>query len=287
MKSSPLPLTMFSRALLLASFSLLVPSFAHADELRVVFEGAGVSRSTPVTNLTAQGTSFIVKATADGFNANQVLPKAAAAYVQGEKPALVNEAIALILMEKPLDALKLLEPFVEQQRPSAGLIGNQWEGAARAAVVAYALIGNADKSNSLGKEISDSTPEQGNDPIMSLSRILLLPFSTPLEDRLNALASLVSESSAEVSSYASFFRGLRLQKAKRNPEALEAYLVIPCAYPTGGRVLNGVAEINAAEILAPEAARREEAVALLTSAVSDAQATSAGAEAEKRLKSLK
>ena len=122
---------------------------------------------------------------------------------------------------------------------------------------------------------------------MSLSRILLLPFSTPLEDRLNALASLVSESSAEVSSYASFFRGLRLQKAKRNPEALEAYLVIPCAYPTGGRVLNGVAEINAAEILAPEAARREEAVALLTSAVSDAQATSAGAEAEKRLKSLK
>jgi len=288
MKPSPPPLIMFSRASLLAGISLLISSLSHADDLRVVFEGAGVARSTPVTNLTPQGTSFVIKTTADGFTANQVIPKAAAAYVQGEKPALVNEAIALILMEKPLDALKLLEPFVEQQRPSAGLVGNQWEDAARAAVVAYALTGNSDKSNALGKEISDSTPEQGNDPIMSLSRILLLPFSTPLEDRLNALASLVSENSAaEVSAYASFFRGLRLQKAKRNPEALEAYLVIPCAYPTGGRVLNGIAEMNAAEILAPEAARREEAVALLTSAVSDAQATSAGAEAEKRLKSLK
>jgi len=288
MKPSPLALTMFSRALLLASFSLLIPPFAHADELRVVFEGAGVSRSTPVTNLTPQGTTFIVKTAADGFNANQILPKAAASYVQGEKPALVDEAISLILTERPLDALKLLEPFVEQQRPSAGLIGNQWEGAARAAVVAYGLTGNTDKCNALGKEISDSTPEQGNDPIISLGRILLLPFSTPLEDRLNALASLVSENSAaEVSAYASFFRALRLQKAKRSPEALEAYLLIPCAYPTGGRVLNGIAEMNAAEILAPQPARREEAVALLTSAVSYAQATSAAAEAEKRLKSLK
>ena len=279
---------MFSRALLFASLTVLGAPLLHAQETRVVFEVAGVSRSIPVTNLVAQGDKFVVKAAADGFTANQAIPRTAASYVQGERPALVNEAIALILMEKPLDALKLLEPFLEQQRPSSGLVGNHWDAAARAAVVAYGLIGSTEKCNALGKEISDATPEVGNDPIISLGRMLLLPFSTPLEDRLNGLASLVSENSpAEVSAYASFFRGLRLHKAKRDEEALEAYLLIPCAYPTGGSVLNGVAEMNAAEILAAQTGRREEAVALLTSATSYAQATPAGTEAAKRLKSLK
>ncbi|MFT4175575.1 MAG: hypothetical protein QM627_02880 [Luteolibacter sp.] len=275
----------------LAAFSAIVLGAlvsAHADEARIVFELENVSRSTPVSNLTLTGNQYRVKAAADGFAAGLTLPKAAASHVQGELPEDVNKAISLILMEKPLDALKLLEPIVESQKISAGLPGNHWDPAARAALVAYGLIGSTDKCNALGQEISDAAPEAGLDPIVSLGKVLLLPFSTPLDSRLEALSSLINENSpAEVSAYASFNRGLRLMKAKRNAEALEAFLIIPCVYPTGGSIINGVAEMNAAQLLAEEPGRREEAVALLTSAVTYTRGTPAGEEAEKRLKSLK
>ncbi|MFT3990272.1 MAG: hypothetical protein QM680_02570 [Luteolibacter sp.] len=258
------------------------------DDTRIVFEVANASRAVPVSNLSLAGDQYQIKAAADGLVAGQKIPKSAASHVQGELPADVNKAIALILMEKPLDAIKLLEPIVESQKITAGLPGNHWDPAARATLVAYGLIGSADKCNALGQAISDSTPEPGTDPIVSLGKVLLLPFSTPLDARLEALSSLINESSpAEVSAYASFNRGLRLMKAKRDAEAREAFLIIPCVYPTGGSIINGVAEMNAAQLLSEEPGRREEAVALLTSAATYTQGTPAGEEAEKRLKSLK
>ena len=87
--------------------------------------------------------------------------------------------------------------------------------------------------------------------------------------------------------YASFFRGNLLKKEKRNPEALEAYLFVPCLFPTGGLVLNAAAEIQAADFLTAQGGRREEATALLHSAVRDGVGTLLVKEADKRLESLK
>jgi hypothetical protein len=60
----------------------------------------------------------------------------------------------------------------------------------------------------------------------------------------------------------------------------------PCLYPAGGMIINAAAEIQAAEILSG-LGRREEAVALLGSAVRDSAGTLLSAEANKRLESLK
>ena len=62
--------------------------------------------------------------------------------------------------------------------------------------------------------------------------------------------------------------------------------MVPCLYPSGGMILNGVAELKAAEFLVT-LDRREEAVALLTSSVLESAGTLVAAETAKRLESLK
>ena len=175
--------------------------------------------------------------------------------------------------------------------------GNFWLEAARAALVAYALTGNTAKCTEIGKEISDATPSQGIDPFVSLGKALLLPASTKVEDRVVALSDLTTDNlPADVAAYASFFRGQLLKGAKRSAdaaeakkqdaEALEAYLMVPCLFPSGGLILNAVAEMNAAEFLVT-LGRREEAVALLNSSIRQSPGTLVAADANKRLESLK
>ena len=84
-----------------------------------------------------------------------------------------------------------------------------------------------------------------------------------------------------------FFRGNLLKVAKRDKEALEAYLMVSCLFPTGGTILSGVAELNASDYLRTAATRREEAVLLLKSAISHTAGTLVVAEANKRLESIK
>jgi hypothetical protein len=67
---------------------------------------------------------------------------------------------------------------------------------------------------------------------------------------------------------------------------LEAYLTVPTLFPAGGMVLNGAAESKAAEILVA-LGRREEAIALLTSAIRETVGTLVAADAAKRLETLK
>ncbi len=163
--------------------------------------------------------------------------------------------------------------------------------------MAYALTGNSAKVTEIGKEISDATPAQGIDPFVSLGKALLLPATTKVEDRAVALGDLTTDNlPADVAAYASFFRGHLLKSVKRAPEAtealkqdaetLEAYLSVPCLFPSGGLILNAVAEVNAAEILV-KMGRREEAVALLVSAIRQSPGTLVTTDANKRLDSLK
>lgn len=272
-------------ALLACAATVLSLSWASAAEpIRVVFQN---SRSLPLDAVTLQGENLVVKTAADGFNPGQSFPLATADHIFGERPDGVNAGIALVLTGKPAEALKLLEPVVDSQRTSAKIPGNHWMEAAKAALIAYALNGNSAKCTEIGKEISDATPAQGIDPFVSLGKALLLPASTKVEARETALKDLTTDNlPADLCAYASFFRGNVLKDAKRNEEALEAYLAVPCLFPAGGMIINAAAEIQAAEILSG-LSRREEAVALLGSAVRDATGTLLSAEANKRLESLK
>lgn len=264
----------------------LMFSRAGAEEVaaRIVFQNG---RSLPVSAVVVQGNDIVVKTTVDGFGEGQKFPLASADHVYGDKPVEVNRAIGLLLTGKPAEALALLEPVVSSQQMTAKIPGNFWIEAARAALVGYALNGDTAKCAAIGKEISDATPAQGIDPFVSLGKALMLPGSTKAEDRESAFRDLTTDNlPATVCAYASFFRGNVLKESKRDAEALEAYLMVPCLFPSGGMMLNAVAELNASEILTASG-RRDEALALVKSCIRQSSGTIVAAEANKRLESLK
>ena len=275
----------FRSALLACAAIALLPVAVHAAEpIRVVFQNG---RSVPLSSVTLQGKNLTLTTPVEGFTPSQTFPLESADHIFGDRPSEINPAIALLLMGKPADALKLLEPIVLSQRVSAQMPGNFWLEAARAALVAYALDGNSNKCAEIGKEISDATPVQGIDSFVSLGKALMMPTAANVADKEVALRDLTTDNlPAEVCAYASFFRGNLLKVAKRDKEALEAYLMVSCLFPTGGTILSGVAELNASEYLRT-ATRREEAVLLLKSAISHTAGTLVVAEANKRLESLK
>lgn len=255
-----------------------------ADAARVVFQNG---KSIPIGALTLQGDNLVVQTESDGFKTGQTFPFQSADHVYGEKPAAVNKAVALLLMGKPKDAQKLLEPVVAEHRITAKIPGNFWLESARALLVAHAVNGDSKECVEIGKEISDAAPGQGVDAFVTLSKALLLPATAKAEERELALRDLTTGNQpAEVCAYASYFRGNLFKKEKRNPEALEAYLAVPCLFPSGGLILNAAAEIQAADFLTQEG-RRVESTALLNSALRDAPGTILADEANKRLESLK
>lgn len=284
------------RSALLACAAAILSANA-AEPARIVFQNG---RSIPVSSVALQGENLVIKTPGDGFNAGQSFPLATADHVFGERPGELNPAIALLLMDNPDDSLKLLEPMLASLQVSARIPGNFWVEAARAALVAYSIKGDTVKVALIGKEISDATPAQGIDPFVSLGKALQLPVSTKMADRLVAFGDLTTDNlPAEVGAYASFYRANLIKNAKRTAEpvaagvpskqdadTLEAYLSVPCLFPSAGMILNGVAEFKAAEILAT-LGRREEAVALLNSSIRYSAGTLVAAEANKRLESLK
>ncbi len=274
--------------------ALTIPAASAAEPTRVVFQNG---RSIAVSALALQGDQLVVTTPADGYPLGQTFAMETVDHVFGEKPAELNPAVALLLMNKPDDALKLLEPILTAQRLTAKFPGTYWLEAARAALVAYAVDGNTAKVAELGKEISDATPVQGTDPFVALGKALLLPNSTKASDRELALRDLTTDNlPADVCAYASFYRANLLKSARRTGDAaatlkqdmdtLEAYLTVPCLFPSGGIILNGVAELEAsAFLLATE--RREERIALLNSSIRHTAGTLVAVEANKRLESTK
>jgi fructose-specific component phosphotransferase system IIB-like protein len=255
-----------------------------ADPARIVFQNGS---SIPVSAVSLQGDKLVVTGTAEGFAQGQNFPAQSADHVFGEKPAEVSQAVALLLWDKPKDALKLLEPVVAAHKVTAKVPGNFWLEAARAALVGYALTGDTARCQAIGKEIGDATPAQGVDPFVALGKALLMPTTGKAEDRLVALRDLtVGDQPADVSAYATYFSGNLLKDEKRAPEAMEAYLTVTCLFPSGGLILTAAAEIKGAEMLAA-LSRREEAVALLNSAIRTSGGTVLAEEAKKRLESLK
>jgi len=272
-----------SRWALLACLAAL--PLANAQEpIRIVFQNG---RAVPLSAVSLQGDKLNVTAAAEGFNPGQSFPLSTADHIFGDKPAEINAGIALLLTDKPADAIKVLEPILASQQITATIPGNYWLDTARAALVAYAVTGNTTKCTDIGKEISDATPAQGIDPFVTLGKALLLPASTKLADREAALRDLTTDNlPADLCAYASFFRAKLLKSAKNDKDALEAYLSVTGLFPAGGMILNGAAAFNAADILIA-LKRRDEAVALLNSSVSHSAGTLVAAEANKRLESLK
>lgn len=256
---------------------------AAADPVSIIFKN---NKGLALDALTLANGKFTLKAPAEGFPTTP-FNEDLASHISGEKPAEIDQAVGMLLMGKPSDALALLDPLLEKHKITAKIPGNYWIEAARAALVAHSINRSTSKCEEIGKAISDATPVAGDDPSVALSKAMLTPLSVKIDERISALGVLSADSSPpEVSAYAAFFRGNLLKTAKRPAEALEAYLLIPGVYPTGGRVINAAAELNGGEILA-NMNRRQEAVLVLQDAVREGKGTVIGAEAEKRIPLVK
>lgn len=292
MIAKPNPFSRFMWAPALLALVLPVMSLAQEgaappqDKISVVFTLNGVSTSVPIDNLNFQNNVFTVKTPGEGLPARP-LELAWASHVSGTEPPEISQAVGLLLLNKPSDALALLDPILDTHKNTAKVAGNYWIKAARAALVAHSINRASSRCEAIGKEISDATPAAGDDPSVALSKAMLTPLTVSINDRIAALAALANDASPpEVSAYASYFRGNLLKTAKRNKEALEAYLTVPAVYPTCGRVLIAAAEMNAAELVA-NLNRREEAVLYLEDAKREGKGTAIGAEAEKRIPLVK
>ena len=277
--SNCLPLLLAIAAILLTGTH---PRAAEVTQI-VLING----RSIPLSNVALQADKFVLKAASEGFAVGDAIPVTAVDHVFGDKPAATNQAIALLLTGKPADAIKLLDTLLTEHKDTAKLPGNFWLEAARAALVANALEGALTNCTTLGKDISDATPAPGIDPFVLLGKALMLPFSAKLSEREAALLALTTDNMpADLCAYASCLRGALLKKNKRDPQALEAYLSVPCLFPSGGLVVNGVAQLRAAEILTA-LGRREEALALVQAAIRNTKGTVAEEMAAKLLQTIK
>lgn len=276
------PITPITRLLPIALALSAAP--LGAEPAQLVFQNG---RSIPLSSVDIAQDKVLIKTTAEGFGAGQSFPLTAVSHVFGDRPAELNQAIALILFEKQSEAIALLEPLVAAHRVSAKIPGNFWLESARALLVSYALTGDSARCTQLGKDISDATPAQGSDPFVSLGKALLMPESTGLEERDTSLKDLTTdEMPADVAAYASFFRAKLLKQQKKTPEALHSLLAVPGLHSSGGLILNAAAEILAADMLAA-LNRRDEAGLLIQSALRVTQGTILTDEANKRLESLK
>ena len=276
------PFSSFTRLLPLALALAAAPLMANPAQL--VFQNG---RSIPLSSVDAAQDQILVKTAVDGFSAGQSFPLSAISHVFGDRPAELNQAIALLLFDRPKEAIALLEPLIVAHRASAKIAGNFWLESARALLVSYAVTGDAARCMQLGKDISETTSLQGNDPFVSLGKALLMPSSANPEDRDMSLKDLTAEEMpAEVAAYASFYRSRPLKEQKKNDEALQSLLAVSCLHSSGGLILNAASEILAADMLAG-LKRPEEATMLLNSALRVTKGTILTDEANKRLESLK
>lgn len=252
--------------------------------LRIVFQGG---RTVSLEALKVEGDQFVVVAAEGDLTVGQKVPVTAADHMFGDKPAAVNEGIALMLLRNPEQAIATLEPVLESQKVTASVPGNFWVESARGAVLAYADMANGPKVEALLKELKDVNKEKGTDTLADLAKVLMLPAATKIEQKVAAFDALINDvSPTDVAAYATYFKGEALKKAKQDAEASQSYLVAPTLYPTGNGVLNGAAELNASEFLIRKN-RVNEAVNLLNSAARSAPNTSVATEAQKRLQSVK
>lgn len=281
--------------LLTCTFSLYAILCVKAqDAISFVLQNG---KSIPVSSVNMQGDKLVVSKASEGFSPGQSISINMVDHIFGDKPVEINQGIVSLLMGKPAKALEILEPVMTSQRITAKIPGNYWLEAARVSLVAYAVSGNSEKCSEIGKIISDSTPTQGIDAFVSLGKALLLPSTTSIEERETSLRDLTTDNlPSDVNAYASFYRANLLNDVKRDKdpvkalaqsmEALEAYLMVSVLYPSGGMILNAVAEAKAAEFLVT-LGRREEAVQLLQSSIRESNGTQVADEATKRLEELK
>ena len=241
----------------------------------------------PLSALVLKADKFELKTEFGKYPVGATILVTSVDHVFGDKPPAINQAIALLLMGKSTEARKLLTPVLAEHKDSAKFPGNYWLEAARVTLVANAIEGATPQCDILGKDISAALGISRPDAFMGLSKALLLRNTVKLADRQAALKAQTTDAQpADVCAYASFFLAGLLQSEKRNDEAMEAYLAVPCLFPSGGMVINGMAQFKAAEALTDEG-RKSEAVAMVQSAIRYTKDTPARDLATKLYDSIK
>ena len=129
------PLTSLTRLAPLALAFATAPLMAEnatpaapAAPAQLVFQNG---RSIPLSSVDIAQDKVLIKTAADGFSAGQSFPLAAVSHVFGDRPAELNQAIALLLFDRHKEAIDLLEPLAGDGGQIAALQQRADQGADR------------------------------------------------------------------------------------------------------------------------------------------------------------
>lgn len=290
----------FRRSIIALGACALMASSARAqedaepDNQPMLVQRSG--RAVPLTAVALQANGFVLTTSTGGLTQGQLIPLEAVSHVSGEKPEALSRGTALLLMGRPGDAIKVMEPALAAIKLTAKVSGNYWVEGARVLVLAYALENQGPKADALAKEISDATPAAGSDPIGRLAKAVAMRPSSGAKARVAALDEQIMDSNpAEINAFASYFKGRVLAEDKKRADALTAFLSVGCLYPSGGVIVTGAAELQAGILFTERnepdtdlaTMNRNQAVALFKSAAIDAKDTLIAQEALKKTESFK
>lgn len=240
-------------------------------------------RSLPLESVTySKGVFTVTKADA-GLNAGQTFDAKLAESISGDAPPALAKAEALLFLDDARGAIKLLEPILTSQKASAPVAGNFWVEAAHIAAVAYAVSGDAAKAKAVVSDIKDLVPGYSGTTLGSLVDTL---GSTKRDTKAQTLGSIAKDEGAPLASaLATYFLGQELKLAKKNREAIEAYLTVSSIFSDVSRTLNAASEFRAAELISMTSKGRDEGVKLFQAAAQDGPNTAIAEAAQKRLAS--
>ena len=234
-----------------------------------------------------------------GFTTSQSFPAETVDRVAGAEPAAFRQAVAELLLGTPEHAIALVKPILEQQRPTAAMPGNFWVEAMRLNILAHALANRTSKLDELAKDLSQTAKKEASgDATAELAQLIIAPGANKGEARAKSFRSFVNElRPAELNGIALYFAADALGKARKDDDALDAFISVQSLYPTAGPSVVAACEYRSAELILklnrnpeqPETktSSKSEALAGFQSAAEYGAGTAIAKLAEEKVKSLK
>lgn len=164
-----------------------------AVPLRIVFQ-QGVA--IPIDALELQGEELVTTREVSGTPAGTRIPLGDGIYVTGAKPAGTTNGLALLLENKPAEALAQLGPVLNSHLVTARTPGNFWVDTARIAAVAYSMNGDASGLQQVA-DILEST-QGAADPMIAVAEELSKESIFTAEAKVERLLEKVNDANPTI-----------------------------------------------------------------------------------------
>ena len=241
----------------------------------------------PLDNVKVNGADLEMTKEAAGLIVGQKIPGGFIDVINIPRPAAFTQAMAKILDGAPAEAPGIVEPIRAQYEPFIGFRGNIWHEAMRIKLIAFGAAGDKGALDTTISLVMRQKPGLDETATIELAHALA-ETAKKSEERLNQLKAFMGDNrTPTTNAIAQYFIAETLAASKKDDEALEGYLRVPCMNPVCDPVVLAASQIRAAlrlQRLGPD--HKKEAAQLFRWGVRAVTGTSFGQTAESSLKDL-